>query len=107
MPLHAPRFEPLPKRPDQPQGGSPRTDDAFMDWCRGTVDGWNDFAGRKLCNEWQLSNHLLKVFRGKEALGRTPNFNHKIRWLGIEYAKLPELFEAEAKAYLMRLFHKG
>lgn len=109
--------DPPPRDSSLPSGGSPRDDQAYLDWCKGYTrrcgQRWTDYWTRRMGQPWpdaggflpeyQLSGHLAKW------LGATPGiiYNHRLRLLAIAYRDDPKAMEAEARRYVLEKFREA
>jgi hypothetical protein len=96
-----------------PPGGDPRMDDAYEAWLRATCDAantrwldrhWPGVPRRELVRTYQITNHLFKWTTGLAyPSGEGPNFQHRIRFVSIQFHYRRAELVAEVESYIARL----
>lgn len=103
----------LKSNPTLPDGGDPRTDQAYEDWSLQFVqdenDRWNDacfslhFPPEQLFEKYHLDEHLFVTLGPGRMLDEfNYGHNHRKRWLGIYFASHPKKMIETARIFVAR-----
>jgi hypothetical protein len=104
----------LPRtRSELPPGGGPAQDKAFLAWLNETCETANrehldacfrDLPDAELVTTWQLTGHLYKWLIGCTfPEGHGPTWNHRIRFVAVQFDLRRTAIEAETHTYLRGL----
>lgn len=108
-------------RSDLPPGGSPAVDRAYSEWVAGFLDVVHPRVLDRLTgphgeilatatqveravNSFSITQHVFKWLIGwKFPDGTGPNYQHRLRFVSVQFKLRPGAIEAEAEAYIDRV----